>query len=168
MLELAYQDPVTGGPNRRSFFERLERETSASERTGGRLAVLYLDIDHFKQVNDEYGHPGGDQLIRQMAERIRACLRSSDMVGRIGGDEFAVLLAGVESQKAVERIAERICAALREPWDIDGRRVTTTSSIGVASFPEDGVEPKALLRHADRALYEAKRLGKSRVAFYIP
>lgn len=163
---MAYHDPLTDIPNRRFITDRLPLELEAAEARGSTLALLYLDVDGFKQINDGLGHAWGDQLLIQLVERVRSRLRSCDVMARIGGDEFVILLPNLSHQQTAV-VAERICACLKQPWDLGGGRlVITTSSIGVAMFPTNGRTPETLLMHADQALYLAKKEGKSGFRFY--
>ena len=157
---LAHHDVMTGLCNRVLFYEVLRRQLAAAERSGKSLAVLAVDLDDFKAVNDERGHAAGDRVLRAVAERIRQAVRGSDVAGRMGGDEFAVLLCEADATSA-RQLAERLVLALSEPY---GERMPRVSaSVGVAVFPEDGADATSLMERADGALYEAKRLGKQRV-----
>jgi len=166
ILRLAYEDGLTGLPNRAMFYEQLEQATRLAKRGGHSVAVMLLDMDRFKAINDTLGHTVGDQALREVGDRVRKALRESDVVARLGGDEFAVLLAtgGADAPKVV---AEKIHKALEEPLVIDGQPMDMTASIGIARFGEHGEEADALLRAADVAMYEAKRT-KSRFAIYDP
>ncbi|HTS85897.1 MAG TPA: EAL domain-containing protein [Usitatibacter sp.] len=166
ILRLAYEDGLTGLPNRAMFYEQLEQATRLAKRGSHAVAVMLLDMDRFKAINDTLGHTVGDQALREVGDRVRKALRESDVVARLGGDEFAVLLAtgGADAPKVV---AEKIHKALEEPLVIDGQPMDMTASIGIARFGEHGEEADALLRAADVAMYEAKRT-KSRYAIYDP
>jgi diguanylate cyclase (GGDEF)-like protein len=172
---LARHDALTGLPNRLMLNEHLAAMLVEAARGGGRLAVLYLDLDRFKWVNDTLGHPVGDGLLRQVAARIRSRVRSratgGDLVARLGGDEFAIVTApafGLHADPAAEAvtIAERLIAALAEPFDVQGHRVLVGTSVGIALHPADGETPEALLRQADLALYRAKQEGRGRFRFF--
>jgi diguanylate cyclase (GGDEF)-like protein len=165
---LAYTDPVTGLPNRRCTYEALEAEVAARGRDGGRFGLLLLDLDNFKIVNDTAGHAAGDRLLRQVASVLRATVRPSDHIGRIGGDEFAVIVSPLEELGDLERIAQRIIAGLRQPLQIEGQAVTATASIGVSTFPHDAPTMSELLSNADVALYRAKAKGRDNVAVFEP
>lgn len=158
---LAHFDPVTGLPNRTLLADRLAMEAARSHRDAQSFAVVLFDLDGFKGVNDTQGHAAGDALLAQVAERAKACVRASDTVGRLGGDEFLAILPET-SRDGAERVAEKIRAALGEPFAIAGRTAAISASVGVSLFPEHGDEHDALLRVADAALYEAKREGKNR------
>ncbi|MFZ3323251.1 MAG: EAL domain-containing protein [Usitatibacter sp.] len=166
ILRLAYEDGLTGLPNRAMFYEQLEQAARLAKRGGHSVAVMLLDMDRFKAINDTLGHTVGDQALREVGARVRKALRESDVVARLGGDEFAVLLAtgGADAPKVV---AEKIHKALEEPLVIDGQSMDMTASIGIARFGDHGEEADALLRAADVAMYEAKRT-KSRYAIYDP
>ncbi|MCS6862783.1 MAG: diguanylate cyclase [Abditibacteriales bacterium] len=165
---LATTDPLTGAINRRHFEERLQAECQRAERYKRTLSLLLIDVDHFKEVNDTYGHPMGDCVLREVANVLRASVRSTDVVARCGGDEFAVILLEAEKEDgdgaraAAERIRRSVEAS---PVFTIGQNnpVRVTVSIGVASYPEDAVFPAHLIEAADRALYHAKRNGRNRV-----
>jgi diguanylate cyclase (GGDEF)-like protein len=160
----ATADPLTGLPNRRAFDEALAREVARAGRAGAALALVLVDVDHFKRVNDVHGHPAGDLVLRAVAERIAAAARAGDLVGRLGGEEFAIALPGAERASAAEA-AERIRARVgSEPIAVDGAALAVTISAGVASFPADAADGPALVARADARLYEAKRAGRNRVA----
>lgn len=159
MAHMAQHDPLTGLPNRALFSDRLERALAASRRSGIPTALMFLDLDKFKPVNDTYGHAVGDVLLQQAAERMKAALRASDTVGRIGGDEFVVLLPAVERMEDALVVAEKLLAALREPFIIEGRSVEVSCSIGIALHPEDGRDEIELSKNADTAMYWAKSDG---------
>jgi diguanylate cyclase (GGDEF)-like protein/PAS domain S-box-containing protein len=163
---LAYMDALTGVPNRRYLMKQLEQDIQIARQHNTLVGVLYLDVDHFKQVNDTWGHEQGDQLLIQMVERIAAELGPVDMIARIGGDEFIVVLPIVTDRGQIAWMAQTICDALQQPWKLGGRSVVTSSSIGIAIYPNDSVGATDLIRHADKALYEAKRAGKAQFAFY--
>ncbi len=156
----ATHDSLTGLPNRKHFHDQLA-ETIASARPDKRtFTVLYLDLDGFKTINDDLGHAVGDQLIENTARRLEQCVRKDDMVARVGGDEFVVLLQDVASSD-VSRVAEKIIESLSKPFMLAGKVLSITTSIGIATYPQDGVDANALLHSADCAMYEAKRNGKN-------
>jgi diguanylate cyclase (GGDEF)-like protein len=165
--ELAFNDSLTGLPNRAQFMDRLNHALARAERGHTSVAVLFLDIDNFKIVNDSLGHAAGDQLLVAVAQRVRAVLRPSDMLARLGGDEFTVLLEDFESPGDATRVADRITEALAFPMVLDGHRVTATASIGIAVW-HAGQRPGDLLRAADLALYAAKDRGKAQAAVFDP
>lgn len=157
----ALHDPLTDLPNRRLFSELLEQALEGCDARGRSVAVLFLDLDDFKGVNDSLGHEAGDRLLIRAAERIKGCLRSEDVLARFGGDEFTVLLRDVSEADDVVRVVERISAVLRQPVEISGREIPVSTSIGIA-FGEACDEPDLLLRAADFAMYRAKERGKAR------
>lgn len=159
----ATHDPLTGLANRTLFNEHLLRATAIAGRTS---AVLYLDVDRFKEINDHYGHLAGDELLRQMGARIGRCVRQDDTVARFGGDEFCVLLAGIHDADDAERVAVKLIEETARPYRIAGQTVRATVSVGLSLFPRDGSDLDALLRHADSAMYRAKRGGGNRFRHY--
>jgi diguanylate cyclase (GGDEF)-like protein len=161
---LAHFDMLTGLPNRALLIDRLNQESSRAKRGARPFAVLMFDLDGFKKVNDTWGHAAGDQLLRQVGTRSRACVRASDTVGRLGGDEFLALLPETTLDGARE-VAEKLRMALREPYDL-GRGTTATvgASVGIAVFPQHGTDAEDLQRAADGALYHSKREGKNRIS----
>ncbi|HXA30515.1 MAG TPA: EAL domain-containing protein [Candidatus Angelobacter sp.] len=162
MRHLAYHDSLTGLPNRALFVEHLERALARTRRDGSRVTVLFLDLDRFKMVNDSLGHAAGDHLLVAVGERLRRCLRATDVAARLGGDEFAVLAEDSEELADADVVAERILDALREPITVSGRELSVTASIGVAvSGAADG-DAQSLLRNADLAMYRAKVDGLGR------
>jgi diguanylate cyclase (GGDEF)-like protein len=162
MRHLAYHDSLTGLPNRALFTEHLERALARARRGGSRVTVLFLDLDRFKMVNDSLGHAAGDQLLVAVGERLRQCLRATDVAARLGGDEFAVLAEDSTSVPDADAVAERILGALREPITINGRELSVTASIGVAMSDCAENDAHALLRNADLAMYRAKVDGLGR------
>jgi diguanylate cyclase (GGDEF)-like protein len=164
MEYLALHDPLTGLPNRSNFEMQLDKTLAAGQRAGDMLAVLYLDLDRFKQVNDTLGHAAGDGLIRDFAGRLRRLTRDIDMVARIGGDEFVVVMPKMQDVAEAEALCERIIDSVRQPFDIDDNQIFVGVSIGVALAPTDGLERTELTRKADIALYHAKSGGRSRFA----
>jgi len=162
LARLAHSDPLTGLWNRAAFSERLDHALAQAKRHATRLSVMYIDLDGFKAVNDEFGHDAGDSLLKQVASRISQCTREYDAVARLGGDEFAVLCTNL-AEGGVAVTAERISRALSAPFEIECGPVSVTASIGIASFPENAVEAVLLVRLADEAMFMAKRRGKNRV-----
>ncbi|MEB6587756.1 diguanylate cyclase [Pseudomonas asiatica] len=154
----ASHDSLTGLPNRAFFEGRLSRSVRNAARQQDHLALLFLDSDHFKQINDTLGHAVGDEVLISVADRVRAQLREQDLVARLGGDEFAVLLTPLHSRQDAEHIAEKIVASMKLPVQLDsGRSIATTLSVGIAYYPDDGADPASLLNAADAAMYQAKR-----------
>jgi diguanylate cyclase (GGDEF)-like protein/PAS domain S-box-containing protein len=164
---VAQHDALTGLPNRALFDDRLHTALAQARRDGTRLSLLYIDLDKFKQVNDTCGHAVGDLLLRDVAQRIRSCLREVDTVGRIGGDEFVVLLGGIGQLEHAGAVAEKIRLALARPFELAGQRLQISSSIGVAVYPEHGDEKMQLMRHADGTMYGAKKQGGNRILMAI-
>jgi diguanylate cyclase (GGDEF)-like protein/PAS domain S-box-containing protein len=164
---LARTDFLTGLANRAAFIERLQLAFARSRRGASPFAVHYLDLDHFKDVNDTLGHPAGDALLRAVADRIRSCVREIDMVARFGGDEFAVLQDDITDVVGVETLAAKIGDSLAAPFSIDGNQVHTTVSIGVVPYCADMEAPEAMMRKADLALYRAKDEGRNQFRFHV-
>ncbi len=163
---LAHYDPLTHLPNRALLGDRFQQALVQSRRAETLLAVGYLDLDGFKAINDNLGHNAGDQLLVQVAHRIRLHLRGGDTVARFGGDEFVLLLSGLDAIQTCTQILERLLQAVAEPYQLDERKICVHASIGVAFFPRDGSDPDLLLREADQALYLAKQLGRNRYHLY--
>ncbi|ARJ66387.1 signal transduction protein [Magnetospirillum sp. ME-1] len=155
----ASHDALTRLPNRHTVMEALGEAIVRAEQTGERLAVLYLDVNRFKDINDSYGHAVGDELLRQVARRLKACVRASDVIGRLGGDEFVMLLPSVGDHSAAQACAGKVLYAFAEPFDIDGLQLFAGTSIGIALFPDDADGAESLLSRADAAMYHAKRGG---------
>ncbi|WP_051683165.1 putative bifunctional diguanylate cyclase/phosphodiesterase [Sphingomonas sp. UNC305MFCol5.2] len=163
---LALHDALTGLPNRTMFFERLSAELARARRSGGASALLVIDLDHFKQVNDCLGHLVGDQLLQEVSARLLQCLRAADTAARLGGDEFVVALADIGTRERADEVAARILEALGAPFDLDGQVAHISGSIGISLFPEDGDSPRALLQAADTAMYGAKKGGRNTCVRY--
>ncbi|MCE1225873.1 MAG: EAL domain-containing protein [Geobacteraceae bacterium] len=163
---LAYFDPLTDLPNRRMLQDRLDLALRRSRRQATGAALLYLDLDSFKHINDSLGHPAGDKLLREMASRFTQTLRDDDVVCRLGGDEFAVVLHDIRHEQDVVSIAQKLLDTASEPLQLEGREVAVTSSVGIALYPKDGTDAKALGKHADIALYHAKAEGKNTFRFF--
>ncbi len=168
IAHMAHHDALTGLPNRLLFHERLDEALLPVRRDREKLAILYLDLDLFKNVNDGLGHPAGDKLLVAVADRLRTCLRLSDMVARFGGDEFAVLQIGLAGPHEAGMLAERIVTLLSEPYDIEGHQVVIGASVGIALAPGDGETAEQLLGNADMALYQAKEGGRRNFCFFQP
>lgn len=160
---LLYRDPVTGLANRVLFAEMLDHAIHQATRTDGHFALLALDLDHFKTVNESLGHTQGDRLLREVARRLEGALSERDAIARSGGDEFNILVAGDEGQSGADLTAQRLIDRLSESFDIDGQRVHVGASIGIASYPDDGHDGETLLRHADAALHRAKAVGRGQL-----
>jgi diguanylate cyclase (GGDEF)-like protein len=154
---LAYNDPLTGLPNRSLFFDQLGRRIEQAKKASEAVAVLFLDLDRFKNVNDSLGHDVGDRLLVAVAQRIRNSVRNADCVARLGGDEFTVVLADVVNAAAAATAAQNICRALANAFQIDGHDIFVTTSVGISMYPNDGADAGTLLKHADTAMYRAKK-----------
>ena len=163
---LAYHDDLTGLPNRSLFYDRLIMALSQAERRDRKLAVLFIDLDHFKNINDSLGHSFGDALLRVTAQRIQSVIRREDTVARFGGDEFVLLMPDVRSAEDTAKVAQKIIEVVREPLEAHGREMVTTCSIGVSLFPADGADAETLVRNADTAMYRAKEGGRARCQLY--
>jgi diguanylate cyclase (GGDEF)-like protein/PAS domain S-box-containing protein len=168
MRHLALHDVLTGLPNRALLTERLEQALLRAAREQSRLGLLYFDLDKFKPVNDRYGHEVGDLLLKEVASRVNACVRASDTVARLGGDEFVVLLPHIDSEAAALGVAEKIRAALNQPFPLAGHTLDISTSMGLAIYPEHGADEQTLTRHADEAMYQAKQQGRNRVVVCQP
>jgi diguanylate cyclase (GGDEF)-like protein len=163
---MANHDSLTGLPNRGHLLEVLKMEIDAAAENPRMMAVMYVDLDGFKAVNDGRGHNAGDMLLKIVAQRLKGCIRKSDLAARIGGDEFVVVLRNVKTLAIVATRARDIVAMMGEPFDVDGdRSAEIGASVGVALFPDDGATPDSLLKAADGAMYGVKQGGKNAVAF---
>jgi len=165
---LAHYDVLTGLPNRTQWNDRAHQELRNAARHGESLAVLFLDLDQFKAVNDSLGHPVGDQLLSGVARRFKVCLREGDFLARLGGDEFVVLLPHLEHPEAAAVVARKLISALQAPMAIEGHELTVSASIGIAVFPGDGEDVSTLLKHADVAMYCAKEQGRNAYHYFKP
>jgi len=162
----AHYDLLTGLPNRVLANDRLVQAVSRARRDGGKVGAMFLDLDNFKEVNDTLGHAVGDTLLRQVAQRLAGTVRGDDVVARLGGDEFLIVAGGLDHGDEAAAIAEKIIAAFAAAFNVDERELTTSPSIGIAVYPDDGTEPMVLLRNADLAMYEAKDSGRNMYRFY--
>ena len=164
--QLAYHDALTGLPNRLLLRDRFGRSQALASRMQSRVALMYLDLDRFKTINDSLGHPVGDVLLQYVVARLKACVRESDTISRQGGDEFIILLGDVRDGDAVSRVADKIHQRMAEPFEIEGHLLTTSFSIGVAIYPDDGEDFDLLLQKADTAMYHAKEAGRNVHRFF--
>ena len=169
---LAYFDPLTDLPNRRTLMSELRSELEACALSGARGALVFLDLDNFKTINDSMGHHAGDTLLTQLAKRLRSAVRRDDLVSRFGGDEFVLLLKGVRGDEAqtkkLDAVVKRIELALQEPYSIDGRNIHATASLGVVTFPKEASTAEDYIRFADAAMYQAKAGGRNKHRYYEP
>jgi diguanylate cyclase (GGDEF)-like protein/PAS domain S-box-containing protein len=163
---LAHYDELTGLANRSMFSQRLSHALAQARRNDTQLAVLYTDLDRFKNINDTLGHEAGDNVLKEVAERLHGCLRESDTVGRLSGDEFVVLLEGIPQSLHCAEVAQKILAAVARPFALDTQEFHLTASIGISTYPADSEDQQSLLKNADIAMYRAKELGKNNFQFY--
>lgn len=160
--ELAFRDTLTGLPNRNSFLDRLDLEVAHARRHGEPLALLFLDMDGFKSINDTHGHHAGDLFLKGVAQRLRTCVREEDTVARLSGDEFTIILSRVGTLENARKVAQKIVRTLVKPHEIEDAKVVAPPSVGIALFPEDAEDLEGLLRRADHAMYRAKQAGGAR------
>ncbi len=165
---MAHHDKLTSLPNRVHFHDRMADMLNEPSHSNERVAVLYLDLDYFKNVNDTLGHPAGDALLEAVAERLRHCVRDSDVVARLGGDEFAVLQRSVDQPAQAESLAQRIVERLRAPYDLNGHRAIVGVSVGIDIAAKRDTTPEMLMKNADMALYRAKAAGRGTYRFFVP
>ena len=161
-------DPLTALPNRHMFLDRLLHETRKADRNGAFLALLFLDLDHFKEVNDRHGHAMGDRVLIEASRRIASCVRGTDTLARLGGDEFTIILAGLDHVGSVERIARTMISMLSLPFDLNGEKAFLSGSIGIALYPPDAQDMNLLVERADQAMYASKNGGRNRFSYYTP
>ncbi|MES2018954.1 MAG: EAL domain-containing protein [Pseudomonadota bacterium] len=164
----ANYDALTGLPNRHMFMDRLQNEIRKADRNAAFLALLFIDLDHFKAINDRHGHAMGDQVLVEATRRIASCVRGTDTLARLGGDEFTVILAGLDHVGSVERIARTMVSLLALPFDLDGEKAFLSASIGIALYPPDATDMQTLVEHADQAMYASKNGGRNRFSYYTP
>lgn len=157
----AYHDVLTGLPNRQLFHDRLTQGLLHARREGEMLGVMFLDLDHFKEINDTQGHDAGDQLLREVAARLKVSVRKGDTVARLGGDEFVLLLPKIKQLDNLSFLAGKVLESMREPFKLGGREFTVTTSVGIAVYPRDGDKPDMLIKQADEAMYRAKQEGRN-------
>jgi len=164
--KLAYKDALTGLPNRTAFVEQFQQELEHAQRTETQVAIFFIDLDRFKDINDSMGHGAGDILLKALSGRLKNCIRSGDMLARIGGDEFVVVLSDVKDELTPDQVAKSMLAALEEPFNLAGNEVFAGVSIGIAMYPNDGLSKDALLKNADTAMYTAKAAGRNTCRTY--
>ncbi|MBT2785320.1 MULTISPECIES: sensor domain-containing diguanylate cyclase [unclassified Halomonas] len=162
----AHYDYLTGLPNRRLFLDRLGQEIKHAKRRSRPLALLFMDLDGFKDVNDSLGHEAGDRILSDVSNRLADCVRATDTVARLGGDEFTVMITDIKQRQDVELVAQTIIDALAMPFFIGQKRIQISASIGAAFYPENAATPDALLKVADQAMYKAKKAGSNQMCFY--
>ncbi|MBY4677913.1 sensor domain-containing protein [Marinobacterium arenosum] len=163
---LAHHDPLTGLPNRAMLEERLQQTLIQAERADEQVAVLFIDLDRFKNINDSLGHQEGDQLLKEAAARFKQCIRSTDIVSRLGGDEFVIILTHLHDPQHIQQIVDKIRTRFRREMRLGLQELIVTLSIGVAIYPQDGIEPRSLLKNADAAMYHAKEQGRNNCQFF--
>jgi diguanylate cyclase (GGDEF)-like protein/PAS domain S-box-containing protein len=163
---LATHDPLTKIPNRALFKNRLLRAMARSQRSKKKVAILMLDLDEFKGINDRLGHAAGDMVLQKWAERLKSSVRESDTVARLGGDEFSIILEGIASKNDAKTVVDKILERNKKPFALNGHSAKLTASIGITLFPDDGIDYAGLLINADQAMYVAKNNGKNRYAFF--
>jgi len=163
--ELAKKDMLVGILNRRGFQDELKRVLSFSRRMDSEFALLFLDLDHFKEVNDTYGHDVGDKLLQEVTRRILNNIRSEDIFARLGGDEFVIVFTNIKAQQ-LPRLVEKSLALFQKPWIIDNHHLGITSSIGVTVYPNDAEDEEGLLVSADKAMYRSKQLGRNKIVYH--
>jgi len=166
LLQLAHYDQITNLPNRVLFLDRFQQVLTNAHRHNQPVTLMYLDLDRFKEVNDTLGHDMGDILLKEVAERLMKCVRADDIVARMGGDEFTVILNNVNHQINTERITQSILDKLTEPFNLGGEVVYISASIGISVYPANGTEVDALLKNADQAMYFAKQSGRNRYHYF--
>ena len=164
----ANYDQISGLPNRRMFTEKLFFETRKAQRSDASVALMFLDLDHFKDVNDTMGHGVGDCLLKEASDRLRVCVRETDTVARLGGDEFTVIVSDIDDFKDVERVAQCILDELSEPFTLEGQSVHISASIGITFFPQDAKDTHDLMKNADQAMYAAKSQGGNQYHYFTP
>lgn len=164
----AHHDPLTGLPNRNLLDDRMNHALARARRTGGRLAILYVDLDRFKPVNDTLGHEAGDHVLQEVAKRLAGCVRAADTVARVGGDEFVVLIEGVQRPSEATVVARKIIETLARPMEYQGHSCHVGASVGVAIFPNDGANMEEVFRAADMAMYRVKHAGRNGIGGYGP
>ncbi len=166
ILQQANFDPLTGLPNRRMFIDRLQQAIQKSHRADNRLALMFLDLDHFKDINDTLGHDIGDELLKETAQRLKTCIRETDTLARPGGDEFTLVMDELDDPKSIDRVAQCILHCMSEPFQLKGERCHVSFSIGIALYPDDATDLDGLFKKADQAMYAAKQQGRNRFCYF--
>jgi diguanylate cyclase (GGDEF)-like protein/PAS domain S-box-containing protein len=165
---LAYYDPLTGLPNRILFLDRFNLALAQANRNHQEIALLTLDLDRFKEVNDTLGHSAGDQLLKEAGQRLASLLRKTDTIARMGGDEFMILLSAIGGKEDVKRVSRKILDMFQIPFHLEDQSISMTASIGIAVFPDDGRTADLLIKNSDRAMYRTKEAGRNNFQFYQP
>ncbi|MCX7109433.1 MAG: EAL domain-containing protein [Proteobacteria bacterium] len=168
ILQQANFDPLTGLPNRRMFIDRLQQAIQKSRRADNKLALMFLDLDHFKDINDTLGHDIGDELLKETAKRLQTCIRETDTLARPGGDEFTLVMDELDDPKSVDRVAQCILHCMSEPFQLKDERCYVSFSIGIALYPDDASDLDGLFKKADQAMYAAKQQGRNRFCYFTP
>jgi diguanylate cyclase (GGDEF)-like protein/PAS domain S-box-containing protein len=168
LTNLSRYDQLTSLPNRTRLVDCLEQAVRIAEATPSNVTVMFIDLDRFKNVNDTIGHAAGDDLLVQASRRLEGCLRSDDIVARLGGDEFAIVMLDAPTLDCIEVVAEKVIVALSEPFHLQGHQVFLSASVGIATYPQDGLTPQVLIQNADTAMYGAKNLGRNNYQHYLP
>ena len=166
LYHLAHYDSLCNLPNRMLFYDRLRQSLSRSKRSSQKIAVMFMDLDGFKQVNDEFGHGVGDELLQQVSKRVTEVLRESDTLARIGGDEFTIIINDIDRADSIEAIANKILLATKQDYILHDKQFNVSASIGISLFPDDSDDVNTLVKHADIAMYKAKNEGKNRFKFF--
>jgi diguanylate cyclase (GGDEF)-like protein len=164
---LAHHDSLTGLPNRNMFFDYLDKSVARAFRHATMLAVLFIDLDKFKHINDTMGHPKGDRLLVYIAKRLADCIRESDIIARIGGDEFVIMLDAIKSAHDASKVAQKILEATSKGFVVEGHEHFVSTSIGISLYPTDGSDVENLIRNADSAMYAAKECGRNNYKFFL-
>jgi diguanylate cyclase (GGDEF)-like protein len=168
LTNLSRYDQLTNLPKRTRLVDCLEEAVGIAEATASNVTVMFIDLDRFKNVNDTIGHAAGDDLLVQASRRLEGCLRSDDIVARLGGDEFAIVMLGAPTLDGINMVAEKVIVALSEPFHLQGHQVFLSASVGIATYPQDGLTPQVLIQNADTAMYGAKNLGRNNYQHYLP
>jgi len=162
----AHYDPLTKLPNRFLFYDRLSQAIIKAKRNKTQFALLFVDLDSFKEINDTYGHEVGDAVLIEVAKRLKTCVRESDTVARLAGDEFLILLENFHSKESIATIAKLLVQTLQMPIELEDKELRVTCSIGITIYPNDSNDAQRLIRYADYAMYQAKKTGKNNFIFY--
>ena len=165
---LAYHDSLTGLPSRTLFNDRFNMAIADSKRNNRKTALIMLDLDHFKYINDNFGHAAGDEVLKEVSAKLTGILRQTDTVCRMGGDEFALLIPEIKAKEMIDEVAQRILEVIGKPFTVHSVEETISGSLGIAIYPDDGETLETLIKHADMAMYEVKRMGRNNYLFYQP